>query len=562
MKYFINNRYWEKPVLRNAFKVILFGLLFIIPVHSQDVVAKHGMVASAHPLASQAGLEMLEQGGNAVDAMVATAFALGVVEPNASGIGGGGFMTIKMADHPAGVTIDFRETAPLKATPEIYYHAEKSFGELTQYGPKSIGVPGVPAGLDMALKKYGTMNLDQVLKPAIRLAREGFVVSEKLAGMIIEKYDIISENPATAAVYLKDGLPVAAGQKINNPDLAATLEKLARKGIKCFYRGEIARAIVNEMKARGGLLSLADLKNYRAIEKKPVQGSYHGYRILSTAPPSGGGTHLVELLNILKGYDLKKMKHNSVPYIHILAEAMKICLSDKAANMADPAFYSVAQEKLTSQAYAKGLRKYINPKKAMFNYKAPHMLVRESNSTTHISVIDKEGNMTALTQSINHWFGSGITVPGSGILLNNHLADFSSEEGRPNSIEPGKRPVSSIAPTLVLKGDQPYMSIGTPGGSRIIGALAQIFLNIVDFDMNVDAAIEAPRFHAFKKVLHVEGRIPDSVIKGLEQLGHKIKKHKDYDNYFGGAQAILIDRVNHDLHGGADSRRDGVAIGY
>lgn len=562
MNYFFSKSFYDRIVLRMSVKAILFSLLFIFSVRSQDVVAEHGMVASAHPLASQAGLEILEQGGNAVDAMVATAFALGVVEPNASGIGGGGFMTIKMANQATGVTIDFREKAPAKATPEIYYHAEKSFGQLTHYGPKSIGVPGVPAGLDLALKKYGTMNLSQVLKPAIRYAREGFVVSEKLAGFIIEKYDIIVENAATAKIYLTDGLPVPAGQKIKNPDLAATLEKLAQNGVECFYRGKIARAIVNEMKAQGGLLSLTDLKNYRAIEKKPVQGSYHGYRILSTMPPSGGGTHLVELLNILNGYDLKKMKQNSVPYIHLLAEAMKICLSDKAINMADPAFYSVPVEKLTSQAYANGLRKYINPKKAMFNYKAPKMLVRESNSTTHISVVDKDGNMSALTQSINHWFGSGITVTGTGILLNNHLADFSSKEGQPNSIEPNKRPVSSIAPTLVLKGNQPYLSIGTPGGSRIIGALAQIFLNIVDFNMDVDAAIEAPRIHAFKNILHVEGRIPADVISGLEQLGHKVKKHKDYDNYFGGAQAVLVDREKHELHGGADSRRDGVAIGY
>ncbi len=560
MKYF--KRKNSKRVSRAAVKVIVFFWIFIHTVHAQDVVARHGMVASAHPLASQAGLEILKQGGNAVDAMVATAFALGVVEPNASGIGGGGFMTIKMAGQSEGVTIDFRESAPIEATAETYYHDEESFGKLTHSGPKSIGVPGVPAGLGLVLKKYGTMNLAQVLKPAIRYAQEGFIVSEKLAALIIEKYDIISENPATAAIYLQDGIPVSAGGEIKNPDLAKTYKKLADKGVECFYRGAIAEAIVKEVRDRGGLLSLTDLKNYRAIEKKPILGSYKNYRILSSAPPSGGGTHLVELLNILKGYDLKKLKHNSVAYIHLLAAAMRICLSDKASNMADPAFYSVPTKKLTSQAYADGLRKYINPKKASFNYKASQMLIRESNSTTHISVIDKDGNMTALTQSINHWFGSGITVKGTGILLNNHLADFSSKEGQPNSIEPGKRPVSSIAPTLVLKGNQPYLTIGTPGGSRIIGALAQVFLNIVDFGMDVDAAIEAPRIHAFKKILHVEGRIPESVITGLEQLGHTVKKHKDYDNYFGGAQGVLVDVKKHELHGGADSRRDGVAAGY
>jgi len=551
-----------KKAFRPAAGILCTFLLFVLPLRAQDVVARQGMVASAHPLASQAGLEILEQGGNAVDAMVATAFALGVVEPNASGLGGGGFMTIQMAGRSRGVTIDFRETAPAKATPQIYYHGKKSFSEMTHSGPLSVGVPGVPAGLDLALKKYGTMTLARVLAPAIRYAREGFVVSEKLAGLIIEKYDIISENPATAAIYLRDGLPLSAGQIITNPDLALTLEKLANRGVKCFYQGDIARAIVNEMEKQQGVLALCDLKNYRALEKQPVQGRYHGYRILSTAPPSGGGTHLVELLNILKGYDLKKMGQNSVPYIHVLAEALKICLSDKAANMADPAFYSVPVATLTSQKYADSRRKYIDLKKARFDYQAPAMLSRESNSTTHLSVIDKDGNMAALTQSINHWFGSGITVAGTGILLNNHLADFSSKEGLPNSIEPGKRPVSSIAPTLVLQGNQPFMSVGTPGGSRIIGALAQVILNVVDFNMSMDAAIEAPRIHAYKKTLHVEGRIPAEVIRGLEQLGHTVKIHPAFDNYFGGAQGILLQRNTQELHGGADSRRDGVAAGY
>ncbi|MCF6270193.1 MAG: gamma-glutamyltransferase, partial [Melioribacteraceae bacterium] len=299
-----------------------------------------------------------------------------------------------------------------------------------------------------------------------------------------------------------------------------------------------------------------------AIIKEPIVGIYNGYQIISTAPPSGGGTHLVELLNILETYNLRSLKHNSTEYIHILAEAMKIILADKSVNMADPDFHSVPVNILTSKEYAEKVRKNINPKKANFDYNAKRILDNESNSTTHLSVVDKDENIVALTQSINHWFGSGITVKGTGILLNNHLGDFSKQAGTINSIEPNKRPVSSIAPTLILKDGKPFLTIGTPGGSRIIGALAQIIMNIIDFNMGIDDAIEAPRIHTSKKILHVEGRIEEQVINELEKLGHKVKVHPDFDNYFGGAQGILIDAKTKELRGGADSRRDGVAVGY
>ena len=546
-------------------RIATLSILFFVftgSLTAQDVVAQHGMVASAHPLASKAGLEILKQGGNAVDAMVATAFALGVVEPNASGIGGGGFMTLRMEGMKEAVTIDFRETAPGAATPEIYYKDKNSFKSLTHGGARAVGVPGVVAGLELALKKYGTMTLAQVIQPAVSYARDGFPVSEKLSGFIVEAYDVISENPATSAVYLQDGLPLPAGAVIKNPDLAATLEKIGKNGSACFYKGEIAKAIAAEMKKLNGLITLEDLSSYNPILKKAVNGTYRGYQIYSTAPPSGGGTHLIELLNILEGYHLKELKHNSAKSIHLLAEALKICLADKAANMADPAFYSVPVKILTGKPYAEGLRKFIDPHKAFFGYKATKMLTNESNSTTHLSVVDEQENMVALTQSLNHWFGSGITVPHTGILLNNHLGDFSSKSGLPNSIAPGKRPVSSIAPTLIYKDDKPYITIGTPGGSRIIGALGQIIVNIIDFGMDIDDAIEAPRVHAYKKTLHVEGRISPTVIKELEKLGHKVKIHPDFDNYFGGAQGILISPKDHRLHGGADSRRDGVVLGY
>lgn len=529
---------------------------------SQEIGTENGMVASAHPLASSAGVEILKKGGNAIDAAVATAFALAVVEPNASGLGGGGFMVIKMAGSKKAVTIDYRECAPEKASPTLYYQTDESFDTFTRNGAKAIGVPGVPAGLSLAMEKYGTMELREVLQPAIRLANEGFVVSEKFAGLILQNYDLILNDPGTAKIYLQDGLPLEQGALVKNPDLADSFHKIADKGIGVFYQGDIARAIVDQVQKAEGILSLNDLKKYRAFIKKPIYGKYRDYEIYSSAPPSGGGTHLIELLNILEGYDLAKIEHNSTPYIHLLAESMKIVFADKSANMADPAFYNVPVEQLTDKKYAAQLRKKIAANKASFDYEPAVLLERESSSTTHLSVVDNDHNIIALTQSINLWFGCGITAEGTGILLNNHLGDFESKPGKPNSIEPNKRPVSSIAPTIILKNGKPVLTIGTPGGLRIISALAQIIINMIDFEMPIDEAIEAPRMHCFKKVLKLEGRIPKSVASELEQMGHKVEFHEDYDNYFGGAQGIMIDYSTGKMYGGADSRRDGVAIGF
>ncbi len=554
-------RYKEK-IFIFIIHILFIPFITISTVSAQDVIAGKGMVASAHPLASAAGLEMLKAGGNAIDAAVATAFALAVLEPNASGLGGGGFMVIMLADSGKVVSIDYRETAPLAAAPAFYYNHKQKFNELTRNGPYAIGTPGVVAGLGMALEKYGQLSFCEVIKPAQRYAREGFEVSEKFSDMIFQAYELIAGNPQTAAIYLKEGLPPATGDSLRNPDLADTFKKIAIGGEDLFYRGQIASKIDAEIRQQNGLISIRDLNDYQPLLKEPVHGTYRQYEILSSAPPAGGGTHLIELLNILEGFDVSNLEHNSADYLHLLAESMKICLADKELNMADPAFYKVAVDKLTDKKYALNLHRYIDPHVAGFHYTPVKMTVRESESTTHLSVVDQQGNMVALTQSINYWFGSGITVAGTGILLNNQLADFAPVSGFPNSIEPRKRPVSSMAPTILLKDGRPFMTIGTPGGSRIIGALAQIILNIVDFHMNIDEAIEAPRIHAFKEILHVEGRISEAVIEDLKRRGHDIKIYQNYDNYFGGAQGILINPQTGKLHGGADSRRDGVAIGY
>jgi len=531
-------------------------------VSPNDVVAENAMVASAHPVASGVGIEILKKGGNAVDAAVAMAVALSMAEPNASGVGGGGFMVVKMADSADAAMIDYREAAPGRATPEYYYGPGVDFDKWTEEGPNAVGVPGLVAGAALALEKFGTMTLADVLQPAIRLAREGVTVGPKLNGMIVENLEKIQKYPAAALLYLPDGLPLEPGTLLKNEELAATLEKIAAEGPSGFYDGEVAAAIAAEVRGLGGPLDVEDLKGYRAKLRQPVRGTYRGYEIISASPPTGGGTHIIELLNILEGYDLRSLGHNTTPYLHILAEASKMVFADKAANSGDPDFVRVPVETLMSKDYARGLREKIDQGRARFDYKAPAYIVSDAPSTSHLSVVDAQGNVVALTQSINSFFGSGIVVTGRGILLNNHLADFDPRPGRPNSIAPGRRPTSSIAPTLVLKDGKPFMTLGTPGATRIVSALAQIIINVVDFGMAMDDAIEAPRIHSLGKTLHAEGRIPADVIEALKAMGHTIKMYPDFDNYFGGAQGILIDTKARRLTGGADSRRDGVAVGY
>ncbi len=543
----------------------LVGLVFACsggrPIGPGDVVARHAMVASAHPAATAVGVDILRKGGNAVDAAVAVAFALSIAEPNASGLGGGGFMVVKMAGaEPA--MIDYRETAPAGAGPERYYAPGVDFDAKTAEGPDAVGVPGLAAGAALALEKFGSMSLAEVLEPAIRLAREGVEVGPKLNGMIVDNLEKIARFPAAAAIYLPDGLPLEPGTVLKNPDLAATLERIAAGGPRAFYEGPTAEAVAGELGRLGGILSVEDLRGYRAKLREPVRGSYRGWEIVSAAPPTGGGTHLIELLNIVEGFDVKKMGRGSARLLHVLAEAMKMTFADKAANSGDPDRYVIPAATFTDKAYARELAARIREGQARFDYAAPSLVVAESGSTSHLSVADAMGNVVALTQSINSFFGSGIVVPGTGLLLNNHLGDFDDRDGGPNAIGPGKRPASSIAPTLVLRGGRPVLVLGTPGATRIVSALAQIIINIVDFDMGLDEALEAPRIHCLARTLALEGRFPADVVAALESWGHPVKIYPDWDNYFGGAQAVLIDPRGKTLYGAADSRRDGFAAGY
>ena len=531
------------------------------PVGPGDVVARKGMVASAHPAATAVGLEILKKGGNAVDAAVAAAFALSMAEPNASGVGGGGFMVVKMAGAEP-VMIDYREAAPAGATPERYYAPGFDWAARTARGPDAVGVPGLVAGAALALETHGTMTLAEVLAPAIRLAREGVPVGAKLNGMIVDEMEKIAESPAAAAIYLPEGLPLEEGGSLRNEDLAATLERIAAEGPEGFYDGPVAAAIAAECERLGGVLTVADLKGYRAKLREPVRGTYRGWEIVSASPPTGGGTHLIELLNIVETFDVRAMGRGSARLVHVLAEAMKMVFADKAANSGDPDFFRIPVGTFTDKAYAAKLAARIRPGEARFDYAPPSLVLPESGSTSHLCVADERGNVVALTQSINSFFGSGIVVPGTGVLLNNHLADFDDRAGGPNAIGPGRRPASSIAPTIVLRDGKPVLVVGTPGATRIVSALAQIVINLVDFGLGLDEAIEAPRAHCLTKTLALEGRFPADVVRALESWGHPVKTYPDRDNYFGGAQAILIDAKTKALVGAADSRRDGFAAGY
>ena len=531
-----------------------------LPTGPGDTVATRGMVAAAHPDAARAGLEILRSGGNAVDAAVAVAFALTVAEPNASGVGGGGFALIAMAGGEQPVVIDYRESAPRAAVPGRYYGSAEGLAALTEEGPLAVGVPGLVAGAAKALELRGTRTLAEVLRPAIRLAREGVVVTPRLAGIIADKFEKLSRYPAAARVYLPEGLPPEAGTKLVNEDLALTLEAIAAGGPGVFYEGPVGRAVVAEVKALGGILDEADLAGYRAIVREPVRGSYRGVEVLSASPPTAGGTHLVELLNILEAFDLAALGRGDVRTMHVLAEASKMVFVDKAATNGDPDFVKVPVDTLTSKEHARDLAARIRLDAARFDYTAGGIAGSDSPSTSHVSVVDGDGNAVALTQSVNLYFGSGLMAPGTGFVLNNHLADFDTEPGHPNSIGPGRRPSSSIAPTILRKDGRPFLVLGTPGATRIVTALAQIVVNTLDFGMGVDEAIEAPRIHAIGKTLEVEGGIADVAVSALSALGHDVRRYPPHDDHFGGAHVIRFEKGR--LVGGADSRRDGVAAGY
>ncbi len=544
----------------------------------QPVVAENGMVAAQEKVAAQVGADILKAGGNAVDAAVAVGFALAVTHPQAGNLGGGGFMLIALAGRKR-VAIDYRETAPAAASRDMFLDARGGVDrDKARYSRASAGVPGTVAGLLHALETYGTMPRESVMAPAIKLAEEGFPVSYGLAYAFAKSKERLASDGSTAALFMHpNGEPYKMGEIFRQPDLAKTLIAIRDRGAAGFYEGPIAGMIAAEMK-KGGLITLDDLKKYRAVEREPVRGAYQGYEIASMPPPSSGGVHVIEMLNILEGYDLKKFGQDSADSIHRLVEAMRRAYADRAKYLGDPDFVQVPVAGLTSKAYAAELRKGINLEHATKSedVSAGKLPPPEGEQTTHFSVMDKAGNAVANTYTLNLAFGSGYTVEGAGFFLNNEMDDFSAKPGAPNAfglvgdeanaIAPGKRPLSSMAPTIVFKDGAPYLVTGSPGGSTIITVVLQEILNVLTFDMNVAEATAAARIHHQWQPDNVitERGISDDTLRILEARGFILPKNPD-----GTFQHRVLGRANSimkkgGLFLGAADMRDGdlAAIGF
>ncbi|MDH2069109.1 gamma-glutamyltransferase [Pantoea sp. GD03673] len=538
------------------------------------VKAQHGMVASVDAMATQVGVEILRQGGNAVDAAVAVGFALAVTHPQAGNLGGGGFMLLRTASGRA-TAIDFREMAPGHASRDMFLDKQgNADSKLSLTSHLASGTPGTVAGLALAAQKYGTLPLSTLLAPAIKLARDGIPVNDALADDL-KTYgkEVLITHPNSKAIFYKpDGTPWQKGDRLVQKNLAHSLQLIARQGPDAFYKGEIADEIAGEMAQHGGLISKADLAAYRAVERTPVSGTYRGYEVFSMPPPSSGGIHIVQILNILENFDLAKMGFGSADAMQVMAEAEKYAYADRSEYLGDPDFVKVPWQALTSKAYAKTLAQQIDVAKARpsSEIKPGKLEPYESNQTTHFSVVDKQGNAVAVTYTLNTYFGSGIVAGKSGILMNNEMDDFSAKPGTPNvyglvggeanAVQPAKRPLSSMSPTIVAKGGKTWLVTGSPGGSRIITTVLQMVVNSIDFGMNVAEATNAPRFHHqwLPDQLRVEKGFSPDTLRLLEAKGQHVKVLPA----MGSTQSIMIGPDGM-LYGASDPRSiDDLSAGY
>lgn len=536
------------------------------------VYGKNGMVASEQGLATQVGLDILKQGGNAIDAAVAVGFALAVVLPNAGNIGGGGFMVLHDDKTGKDVAIDFREIAPAKASRDMYLDNQGNVIDgKSLFTHDASGVPGTVAGMEYALKKWGTMPLSKVLEPAIKLADKGFIVSDVLAKTLKEEKSTLGKWSASKAIFFKNGEPLKSGDLLVQKDLAKSLRLIAKQGAKAFYQGEIATKIAKEMQSHGGTMTLEDLKAYKVVERQPIIGDYRGYKVVTMPPPSSGGVHLIEILNMLEHYPIKEDGVNSAKNIHHMAESMKLAYADRSEYLGDPDFVKIPVTGLTSKAYANERVKTIDDNKARpsSTIKPGKPQPYESDQTTHFSVMDKAGNAVAVTYTLNLNFGSGIVVEGTGILLNNEMDDFSVKPGVPNAfglvggaanaIEAKKRPLSSMTPTIVMKNNKPWLVTGSPGGARIITTVLQSVVNTIDHEMNPAEAIITPRVHHqwLPDELRVEEGISPDTIKLLKDKGHKVVTKAP----MGRIQIIQADDSG--FYGYSDPRNpDGKTLGF
>ncbi len=529
----------------------------------RDATGENGVVASSNYEVSKIALNILQNGGNAIDAGVAAGFALGVAEPFTSGIGGGGFMVIRFAETGETKFIDFREIAPKNASPAMWNVDQdgKVEGNQKQEGGKASGVPGDVAGLLYALDTYGSMDRKAIIQPSIDLANNGFVISPTMANAIKDSVEGALKYKEFGELYLNDGLPYSPGDTFKNPDLAKTLGMIAEKGVDGFYKGEVAQAIVDTVNKYDGVFTMEDLGSYKPIVRDTITGTYRGYEIITPPPPSSGGAHLIQILNILENYDMASMQVGSTEYFHAFSEAFKIAFADRGKYMGDTDFVEVPVGGLISKDYAKELYQTIDPKAAKeFAFGDPWQY--EHEDTTHISIADKDGNVIAITKTINYFFGSKVAVGGYGFMMNNEMDDFVTGEGSANSVEPGKKPLSSMTPTIILKDGKPFMTIGSPGGVRIFPTLAQVISRVIDHQMDIQAAIDSPRiFNNTANKLNYEKPIDPKTLEELVAMGHEVVEKGEWDLFFGGVQGIVY-MPDGTIRGGADPRRDGKALGF
>ena len=583
--------------IATSLAALLLALLFAAPTPADHnpVHAPHAIVVSIDELASKAGADIMQAGGNAIDAAVATGFVLAVVYPQAGNLGGGGFMLVRMADGKTHF-IDFREEAPAAATANMYLDAQGNVIDgASEYGYKAIGVPGSVAGLVYAQKKYGKLGLRRVMAPAIQLALNGFELTWQEARDLREDSHL-ADYPESRRIFQRDGNFYKQYEVFRQPELARTLERIA-KNPDDFYRGAMAHELAAAIQQGGGLVTADDLAHYQVKEREPLRGTYRGYEVISAPPPSSGGTVLIETLNILEGYDLAKAGSRSAETVHLTTEAFRRAFFDRAEFLGDPDFTKLPIPQLTDKKYADAWRATIDPdhatssrdlqRPAIFQTlaqsdapqnqpqpNAPH----ESPHTTHYSVVDADGNAVSVTTTINDWFGSRVTAAGLGFILNDEMDDFSAKPGAPNSdgliqgtansIGPGKRPLSSMTPTIVLKDGKLFLVLGSPGSSRIITTVALAIMGVVDYGMNIQEAINAPRFHNqwMPDVLSVEAWFAPDAVHALEKMGYKIAfgLHEDgtWSPYWSDAECIAIDPQTGERLGASDNRSNGKPVGY
>ncbi len=562
----------NNPLRRIAVLVTLLCFALSVPCASAAApprTSANGMVVSTYPVATCVGEEVLQQGGNAIDAAVAVGFALAVVHPAAGNIGGGGFAVFRLADGTL-TTLDFRETAPKSAYASMYLESD---GEVTPrastVGYRAAGVPGTVAGLCALLERHGTMPLADLVEPAIRLARDGFTVSARQEETFAEAADLLAQFPSSRGYFLKpDGSPYRRGERLVQRDLAKSLCLIAQTGADAFYRGPLAELLVADMERNGGLITREDLAGYSPVWREPVRGTYRGYEIVSMGPPSSGGTHILQILNIMERDNIGEMGFGSSRTIHRMAEAMRQAFADRSEYMGDPDFVPVPVKKFIDKEYAHRIHRRIvaaDGRAIPSEQVRPGAALREPDQTTHYSVMDRHGNAVAVTYTINGSYGSGAAVAGAGFLLNNQMDDFAVKPGvanlygltgsDANAIAPGKRPLSSMSPTLVLRDGEPFLVVGSPGGSRIITTVVQVISNVIDHGMTLNQAVAAPRFHMQWQPdeLRVEPHgMARDVAGRLEEMGYTVVERP----HMGDVNAIQADHGLTMFYGAGDFREE------